>query len=345
MTGHFSSSDEIENAAAQFITGKLSSIDHSYDVIRDCVLGTGHCATVHECVNRSTGQRYAVKTINKNDPRVKLSYLRRELSLLQEMKHDNIVRLVDVFEDQNCLHLVTELAMGGDLFGKIVQQEKASRISANENAPRCFPEDEVASILRQLLTAVSYLQSQDIVHRDIKPENIVFDTTKEDLIIKLVDFGLSRKHYQNSFEPYMSDILGSSYYVAPEVLSRKYNKSCDLWAVGVIGFLMFTGYPPFQGRTDNEVIENIRRSKLRFNPEHWKNVSKEAKDFIRKLLKTNPKKRMTAEKALNHPWILKQSTKQEEKSCVKAESNVMNRKKSILSVVNKQKLIMSMFHQ
>ena len=141
----------------------------------------------------------------------------REIILLQGMKHDNIVRLVDVFEDTEHVHLVTNINIyaGGELYDKIV-----ARSSAGNSAVPCFDETEAAQIIYQLLNAVSYIHKNGVVHRDIKPENILFQTTDADSSIKLIDFGLSRKH-DESAEPPMSAIVGTPYYIAPEVLQKK----------------------------------------------------------------------------------------------------------------------------
>ena len=119
------------------------------------------------------------------------------------------------------------------------------------------------------------------------------------------DFGVARKHYKDSLEKHMSTTVGTSFFIAPEVLNEKYDKTCDLWSLGVTAFVMLCGYPPFQGRSNREVCLNVKRGKYSFNSKHWQGVSKEAQDFVRRLLQVNVKKRMSVEKALKHPWIVK----------------------------------------
>jgi calcium-dependent protein kinase len=247
-------------------------------------------------MDRKTGQRLAVKSIRKSDQAVKPGCLQREIMLLEEMKHSNIIQLVDVFEDDEYLHLVTDLCKGGELFDKIV--DKAS--SGNG----CFSEHQAAQILHQILTAVSYLHKRNIVHRDIKPENILFETTAEDSPIKVIDFGLARKHYANKGEPNMTTVVGTPYYIAPEVLRKNYGKACDLWSIGVIAYVLLCGYPPFNGNNNAEVYESVRRGIYWFPSEDWKNVSSGAKDFISRLLQKDPRNRMTVDQALRHPWLI-----------------------------------------
>jgi len=278
-------------------TGRVHNIKHKYH-IKPRVLGTGYHGSVRECVDRSTGERYAVKSIPKSDSSVKLSDLARETILLQEMNHRSIVQLIDVYEDDDYLHIVTDLCKGGELFDKIVEKKS----NADDGAP-CFEEGEAARLVHQILTAILYMHKRGIVHRDMKPENILFETTDENSPIKIIDFGLARKHFGNRGEPPMSNIVGTPYYIAPEVLGRKYDKSCDLWSVGVITYIVLCGHPPFNGATNDEMHDSVRRGKYNFPAEDWSGVSLEAMHFIRRLLQVDPRKRMTAKEALDHPWI------------------------------------------
>mmetsp|Transcript_3900 Transcript_3900/g.8583 ORF Transcript_3900/g.8583 Transcript_3900/m.8583 type:complete len:404 (-) Transcript_3900:58-1269(-) len=294
------SSSAATSAPAICITGKFSNIEHKY-YIDPRVLGTGNHGSVRECINRKTGQRYAVKSIRKSDPAVKPGGLAREILLLNEMKHQSIVQLVDIYEEADYVHLVTDLYEGGELFDKIV--DKSSSGDDNNDVP-CFAEDEAARIIHQILTAVFYMHDRDIVHRDIKPENILFETADEDSHIKIIDFGLSRKH-RLGLEAPMTTIVGTPYYIAPEILRRRYDKSCDIWSVGVIAYTMLCGYPPFNGANNNQTHRSVLRGRYNFPVDEWKNISSEAMDFIQCMLQMDPRMRMTAEQALNHPWIVK----------------------------------------
>lgn len=285
-------------SSEESITGTLSDIERKYNV-DSRVLGTGHNGSVRECMDRATGQRYAVKSIRKSDPAVKAGGLAREINLLREMKHCSIIQLVDVFEDEEYVHLVTDLCKGGELFDKIV--DKASV----DNGSPCFAEDEAARIMYQILKAVSYMHKKGIAHRDIKPENILFETKDVYSPIKIIDFGLSRKHYGRIGEAPMSTVVGTPYYIAPEVLRRKYDKSCDSWSIGVIAYILLCGYPPFSGASNDQTHKSILRGQYCFPAQDWKDVSRDAMNFISRMLQVDPRKRMTVDQALNHPWIMK----------------------------------------
>ncbi|KAL7517576.1 hypothetical protein ACHAWF_000131, partial [Thalassiosira exigua] len=161
-------------------------------------------------------------------------------------------------------------------------REELSALSAA--TPRPARTDTPPAILHQILAAVSHMHQRDIVHRDIKPENILFETKDKDSPVKLIDFGFARKHFGNQGEPPMTTTAGTPYYIAPEVLARKYDKSCDLWSVGVVAYVLMCGYPAFNSADDDEVHDAVRRGWYRFPSEEWSGSSREARDFIRHLL-------------------------------------------------------------
>jgi len=245
--------------------------------------------------------RYAVKTIRKSDPAVKLGSIAREIMLLEDMKHQSIIELIDVYEDTECIHIVTDLCEGGELFDQIVK-----KASNQDNGSSCFSEDEAAKVMYQILTAVSYMHRKGVAHRDIKPENILLNSKDKDSPVKIIDFGLARKHDED-FEAPMTTIVGTPYYIAPDVLRKKYKKSCDLWSVGVVAYILLCGYPPFNGSDKDEMHRATLRGRYHFPSEEWNDVSHSAKDFIRRLLQMDPRKRMTARQALDHPWIVRHS--------------------------------------
>jgi len=299
-----SSTCHADDAASMSITGKYSNIEYVYHVDAR-VLGSGHHGSVRECVHRTTGRRYAVKSIHKqaSDNNICSTGLTREITLLQEMNHRGFVQLIDVHEDEEYVHLVTDLCQGGELFDRIMQKAAASSNNRDNNGYACFTEAEAARIMHQLLHAVAYMHEKDVAHRDIKPENILFETTDDDSPIRIIDFGLSRKHYD--CEPPMTNIVGTPYYIAPEVLRRCYTKSADLWSVGIIAYILLCGYPPFNGEDNNAVYDAVRRGRYCFPSAEWSSTSRESRHFIRCLLQKDPSRRMSALQALNHPWIVK----------------------------------------
>ena len=279
--------------------GRRANIEERY-LVDPRILGTGHQGSVRECVDRSTGESYAVKSMRKRDPAVDPRRISREVELLREMRHHkNIVRLVDVFEDDEYFHIVTNLCRGGELFDGIVR--KSSDV---ESDVPCFAEDDAARIMYQILSAVSHMHGRGVAHRDIKPENVLFDSPEEGSPVRIADFGLSRRHDADADRP-MSSLVGTPYYIAPEVLLGRYDMSCDLWSIGVIAYVLLCGYPPFSGATDSETRELVLRGRYVFHAEEWGNISGEAMDFVRGLLRVDPRRRTTVQRALSHPWIVR----------------------------------------
>ncbi len=245
------------------------------------------------------------------------------------MRHRGIIRLVGVYEDGDCVHLVTDLCTGGELFDRIVERRAASSDRGDGGAP-CFAEDNAARVMRQVLFAVSYMHGLDIAHMDIKPENILYETADPDSPVRIIDFGMSRRHRGIIDRP-----VGTPYYMAPEVLVGRYGKSCDMWSLGVIAYILLVGYPPFNGSSDYEVFYAVRSGRYCFDPEDWGGVSAEAKDFIHGLLRLDPRKRLTAQQSLHHPWILRHALLAEEDGTLKEEGRVVLQDKSCTESVCK----------
>lgn len=259
-----------------------------------------------------SGNTYAVKSIRKSQID-RLDHLRREIYLLTQVSHHPyILQLVDYHEDEDHVHIITDKYTGGELFDVIV---------ANTTMEGCLDEECAASIIKCLLGAVAYLHGKNIVHRDIKPENILFQRRYDDdddddhhqassssfhNSIRLIDFGLSRKH-NPQVDGYMSHPVGTSYYMSPEVLKGKYTGSCDIWSVGIITYILLCGYPPFNGANDHEIKRTIMQygdaNYVNFKLRGWAGKSEEAKDFIMCLLRRDPRTRFTAKEALMHPWL------------------------------------------
>mmetsp|Transcript_18465 Transcript_18465/g.36964 ORF Transcript_18465/g.36964 Transcript_18465/m.36964 type:complete len:504 (+) Transcript_18465:28-1539(+) len=275
------------------ITDHLSDVREKYH-IQPKELGHGHYGVVRKCQERATGEWFAIKSIRKKKVG-KLDVLRREIDILKEVDHPNIIKLHEVYEDEKYLHLVTELCTGGELFDRI--------IAKTQSAEGHFSEHDAAEIVRDIIAAIRYCHDEKhICHRDLKPENFLFESAEEHAVIKIIDFGLSR-HEDTSPSHMMKTKVGTPYYVAPEVLNKEYDKSCDMWSIGVISYILLCGYPPFYGDNDHEIFVSVKAAKFDFPSPEWDTISEKAKDFIMCLLKKDPSKRLTANNALDHPWF------------------------------------------
>ena len=274
------------------VTGQYSDIFQYYQVCPQ-VIGTGNYGAVRECIQLATGERFAVKSIDKSKIG-RLDHLQREVELLRMMNHKSIMRMVDVFEDEDHVHIVTDMYSGGELFDRIVERTTSTG---------CLDEFEAARIIKSVLEAVLYLHKNGCVHRDIKPENLLFETKDEGSAIKLIDFGLSRLHNEARDAP-MRNAVGTAYYMSPECIEGRYNKSTDIWSIGVITYILLAGYPPFNGSNDAEIYNATRRGNLIFERKVWGGLSHMSRDFVRRLLCKDTSLRSTAEEALQHPWIL-----------------------------------------
>jgi len=265
----------------------MGDIDKMYEFKGE--LGRGAFSVVYVATQRATGVQYAVKVINKKD--LGKDYeknLKMEVDILKKVNHPNIIALKELFDTPDKLYLVMELVTGGELFDKIV--EKGS-----------YTEHEAGQLVRKIVSAVDYLHNLGIVHRDLKPENLLLKRADNDLEIAIADFGLSKIVGQQMM---MQTACGTPSYVAPEVLNASgYGKEVDMWSIGVITYILLCGFPPFYGDTVPEIFEQIMEANFDYPEEYWGSVSKEAKDFINKLLVVDSDKRLTASDALRHPWL------------------------------------------
>lgn len=207
------------------------------------------------------------------------------------MGHQNILTLVDYFETMNNLYLVTDLALGGELFDRICRKGS-------------YFESDAADLIRATLSAVAYLHDHGIVHRDLKPENLLFRTPEDNADLLIADFGLSRIMDESQFHV-LTTTCGTPGYMAPEIFKKTgHGKPVDLWALGVITYFLLCGYTPFDRETDFEEMQAILKADYSFTPvEYWRGVSSHAKDFIKRCLTIDPSKRITAHEALQHPFV------------------------------------------
>jgi tRNA A-37 threonylcarbamoyl transferase component Bud32 len=294
------SEKEIFDEEAAFITGVFRDVASKYE-ISDNIVGSGGFGEVRECYNKKTKKIYVVKSILKPERTntSKVNLIRNEILLLHEAHHPNIIELQDLFEDDKYIHIVMERCTGGDLFDRVVS-ENPRQLRSHAEAVKY--EARTAHVMRSILHVLKYLHSKSIVHRDIKPEHFLLTTDeKKTQKIKLIDFGLARKHKPGTAP--MKTFTGSPSFVAPEVIARKYDHMCDMFSTGVTAYFLLTGMLPFNGPTDQDTFDLISEGSFEFPSSLF--LSDDAKDFIKQLLVVNPKMRLTAGKALNHPWLLK----------------------------------------
>lgn len=244
-------------------------------------LGSGTFGVVRKVKHIETGQKRACKVIARKKIKNQERF-QQEVEILQTLDHPHILKLYEYFEDEKNVYLITELCKGGELFDKIVEKEY-------------FDEEYAARIFKQILKSINYCHGQNIAHRDLKPENFLFDSQDEDSDIKVIDFGLSKICHSKNVGKIekMKTRAGTPYYISPEVLAGNYDKACDLWSAGCILYILLCGYPPFFGDDDQEILRAVVKGTFDFDGEEWDDVSKEAKDLIKKLI-TKPEKRLTA---------------------------------------------------
>jgi len=278
---------------AMFILDNAGKIQEFYDMEKKKI-GEGSYGSVCKAKNKMTGSIRAIKTISKAQMK-NIDRFKQEIAIMKMMDHPNIIKLYETFEDHRNIYLVMELCAGGELFDRIIESGH-------------FTEVQAAILMQQIIRAIYYMHENTVCHRDLKPENFLF-MTKESIeknFLKIIDFGLSCKYEVGQV---LTTKAGTPYYVAPQVLAGKYDQLSDLWSCGVIMYVMLCGYPPFFGETDAEVLSKVRLGNFSFNAQDWKNISEDAKNLIRMLLKMNPRDRYTAEQALNHEWIKNKAPK------------------------------------
>ncbi|KAK9707602.1 Calmodulin-dependent protein kinase cmk2 [Basidiobolus ranarum] len=254
------------------------------------ILGSGSYGEVKEAQVIKTGEFVAIKVIRKEILGDHLDMIDKELDVVKKVSHPNIVAFVDSFESRDKYYLVFQLARGGELFERIIEQGK-------------FTEKDATRFMKTVIEAVSYLHDHNIVHRDLKPENLLFKDNSPDAPLMIVDFGIAKSLADG--EQVLNTVCGSHGYTAPEVVWRSgHGKPVDMWSIGVITYTLLCGYLPFQrweGHPD--YMNALAKAKFKFDDKYWTGISDDAKDFITKLLNPDQNKRLTAKEALKHRWL------------------------------------------
>jgi len=257
-------------------------------------IGSGSFGTVYEAKNLIFNNTVAMKVITKSDG-MDSEYIKNELDILKKLSHPNIVRIYEFYESENDYYLINEFCNGGELYNYI------NKTKLNEQ--------QLSIIFYQVFSGLCYLHENDVLHRDMKPENILISKKEIDLLtneeyfwIQIIDFDCAKIFEQNKKD---NIIVGSIYYLAPEVLNREYNEKCDTWSVGVILYMFLVGKPPFNGLNNDEIINSIKTKEYDENNEKLIQASPEVRDLIKGLLNKNTDERFSAKQALNHQWFKK----------------------------------------
>ncbi|KAJ6744817.1 SERINE/THREONINE-PROTEIN KINASE [Salix purpurea] len=274
----------------------ISVLPHQTPRLRDHYLlgkklGQGQFGITYLCTHKASSARYACKSISKRKLFCREDYedVYREIQIMHHLSgQPNVVQIKDTYEDSMFVHLVMELCAGGELFDRIV-------------AKGHYSEKEAAKLIKNIIGVVEYCHSLGVIHRDLKPENFLFDKPGDDAMLKTTDFGLSVFYKPGQ---YFYDVVGSPYYVAPEVLLKHYGPQADVWSAGVILYILLSGVPPFWAETDSGIFRQILQGKLDLESDPWPNISESAKDLIGKMLDRDPRQRITAHEVLCNPWIV-----------------------------------------
>nr|GMD92013.1 calcium-dependent protein kinase 26-like [Ipomoea batatas] len=253
-------------------------------------LGNGQFGTTFLCTEKTTGKKYACKSIAKRKliTQEDVDDVRREIEIMHHLSgQPNIISIKGSYEDAVAVHVVMELCKGGELFDRIVKRGH-------------YSERKAAELTRTIVGVIEACHSLGVMHRDLKPENFLFVDDEEDSPIKTIDFGLS-----TFFKPgeIFNEVVGSPYYVAPEVLQKRYSHKADIWSAGVIVYILLSGAPPFCGESEDEIFDEVLQAKVEFKYDPWPQISDSAKDLVRRMLVRDPNKRLTAHEVLCHPWV------------------------------------------
>ena len=260
-------------------------------------LGGGTYGQVYLCTKKKTNEKVAVKVLKRNKKNNKLNKeLLSEIELLKVLDHRNIINIFEFYEGSSLIYIVTHYCKSGNLFQYV------------RKTNNYISESQVSVLLFQILSAINYCHQQNIIHRDIKPENIMLDDNSKCgyPFIRIIDFGTA-KYLEKEYE---NEVIGTPYYIAPEVIKKRYDSKCDLWSIGILLYFLISKKRPFDGKKIEEIFEAINNKEVNLSIKPFDTTSDELKDILIKLLKKNPNERLNAQDALNHSWFIKNKTKE-----------------------------------
>jgi calcium-dependent protein kinase len=305
-----SSSNSKKNHSLKLIKEKNEKIEEDYMIIEK--IGSGAYGNIFKVEHVKSGFIRAMKIVKKenlNTNKDDIPNFMNEIKILMDIDHPNVMKIFEYYSDDLNYYIITEFISGGDLYEFIIKTKK-------------FTERQAALIIYQILSSLNYMHSKNIIHRDIKPENILIT---DDINIKIIDFGMSVRFEDKK----LKDLVGTSYYMAPEVIRREYGPKCDIWSCGIILHILLVGYPPFHGKNYMEIFEKILQGKLNNQIENseWKRITPLAKDILSKMLTYDPEHRLSAEEGIRHPWIVGSHAREEdlnEEIALDALGNIRN---------------------
>ena len=277
--------------SGQFVKEGMGGLYSNYELCN--YIGKGGFGRVYKVHHKLSNQYRAMKIIQcKSISDHHSSTINKEINILKNLDHPNIIKVYEFYQSEKYVYIINELCTGGELFDKIVDV-------------KFFSENVASNIMRQLLSAVAYCHENGVIHRDLKPENILIENSeekdKEFFHIKVIDFGTCEILKKKK----LTEQIGTSFYIAPEVIKNSYNEKCDLWSCGVILYILLCGSPPFYGKNEKEIFKKIIEGNFTFRHKIWNKISSEAKNLVLKLLQVNPDKRLSAKEALEDIWFKK----------------------------------------
>jgi len=258
-------------------------------------LGSGAYSVVVRATEKKTGRDWAIKIVNKES--TKMDDMVAELAVMARLEHENIVHFKEVFDELDGFYVVMELINGGELFDRVIELRR-------------FTEKDAAATVRQAFLALQHMHARALAHRDIKPENLLLSSKSSDATIKLADFGFAAQ--ASTGDSGLIDLLGTPEYMAPELVRLRhategsYGRAVDVWALGVVLFVLLSGIHPFQQEDEEAMLDNIEHARWKWLGRNWDKVSEEGKDLINLALTADPAKRPTVEQCLQHPWFSNQ---------------------------------------